>query len=218
MIVAPETISLHESLTAIVESSDDAVIGLTLAGIVTSWNAAAHRLYGYSASEMIGQDMTCVLADELRDAERQFIADVAAGGHVGNVDTPRVRRDGERIVVSLSIFPIRDATGQPQAIATIERDVTAQRALEAQLLPAKRTEAMGRIAGGMAQELNNINTAILGLVEFIAQDLPADSSSRDDLDEIAKQARRNRGPHPPSVRPRRASRGRRQQRYANAHR
>lgn len=193
MTAAPDTISLQESLAAIVESSDDAIIGLTLAGVVTSWNPAAERSYGYNAAEMIGQRLTRVVPSELHDAERRFVENVAAGGRMGNVDTSRLRRDGGRLVVSLSLFPITDAAGRTQAIAAIERDVTAQRALEAQLLQAKRTEAVGRLAGGVAQEFNNINTAILGLVEFVAQDLPPESTAQQDLNEIAKQALRGSG-------------------------
>ena len=180
----------HGSLAAIVESSADAIIGLTLSGIVTSWNPSAERLYGYSAAEMLGERSLRIVPPELHNVEQRLIDKVAEGARIDSLDTSRLRRDGGRLIVSLSMFPITDGEQRPIAIAAIERDVTNHRALEAQLLQAKRMEAVGRLAGGVAQEFNNINTAILGFVDFVAQRLPQGDASRSDLDAIAEQAMR----------------------------
>ena len=179
-----------DSLAAIVDASADAIIGLTLDGVVTSWNAAAERLYGYTTEEMIGARASRVVPPELHAAEQRLIDKVAAGARIDGLDTSRLRRDGGRLIVSLSLFPLTDGGNAPVAIAAIERDVTRHRALEAQLLQAKRMEALGRLAGGVAQEFNNINTAILGLADFVAQRLPEHDESRADLDGIAQQAMR----------------------------
>jgi two-component system cell cycle sensor histidine kinase/response regulator CckA len=186
------TVAMPElsSLAAIVESSEDAIVGLTLAGIITSWNPAAERLYGYSAAEMVGGSTERVTPSELHEVEHRLIARVAGGARIASLDTSRIPRTGGRLIISLSLFPIIGPDGAPIAIASIERDVTRQRALEAQLLQAKRMQAVGRLAGGVAQEFNNVNTAIIGLVDFITADLPVDSPSHADLLEITAQATR----------------------------
>jgi PAS domain S-box-containing protein len=185
----PGSPASRDTSAAIVEFSDDAIIGLTLDGVVTSWNAAAERMYGYSAEEMIGQDTARIVPADVYAAEQQVFLTVADGGpRVESSDTSRVRRDGAHLVVSRSLFSIEDSDRRTIALAAIERDVTRQRSLETRTLKAKGTEAVGRLAGGVADEFNNINTTILALVEFIGQDLTEASRAREDLDEIAKQA------------------------------
>ena len=117
-------------LAAIVESSDDAIIGKTLDGIVTSWNAAAERLFGYSADEMIGQPIArLVPADRLDDLPR-ILQTIRSGGRVDHFETERIRRDGQRLFVSLTISPIRDDDGRIVGASKIARDVTERRTLD----------------------------------------------------------------------------------------
>ena len=114
-------------LAAVVEQSDDAIIGKTLDGIVTTWNPAAERLFGYSGEEMTGQSIV-LLIPEGRSAEMTAIlARIRAGEHVDHFETTRVRKDGTVLSVSLSVSPLRDADGEIIGASTIGRDVTAQR-------------------------------------------------------------------------------------------
>ncbi len=186
----PTMPSVQESLAAMVEFSDDAMMGLTVDGIVTSWNDAAARMYGFAATDMIGRSVLDIVPAELHDLERRRLAAAAGGTRVGSVETSRARRDGTRLAVSLSLFPVPSMGRSVSGIVAIERDLTQQHALESQLLQAKRMEAVGRLVGGVAQEFNNINTAILGLVEFVGERLPDRSEARADLNEITKQAMR----------------------------
>jgi PAS domain S-box-containing protein len=117
-------------LAAIVESSDDAIIGKSLDGIVTSWNAAAERLFGYTADEMIGQPIARIVPPDRMDDVTQILQTIRSGGRVDHFETERIRRDGQRLVVSLSISPIRDENGTVVGASKIARDVTDRKALD----------------------------------------------------------------------------------------
>ncbi len=123
-------------LAAIVESSHDAIVGKNLDGIITSWNKAAERIYGYSEDEVLGRHVS-VLAPPSRHAEiQQHLDIVRAGGTVVNRESERVRKDGAVIHVALTLSPIRDATGAITGISTIVRDVTEKKHLEEELRQA----------------------------------------------------------------------------------
>ena len=118
---------------AIVESSLDAIVGRTPEGIVTSWNAAAESLFGYSADEMIGRSIS-ILAPPERDAELAAVNDQLMHGEiVKQFETVRIRKDGARIDVASTVSPIKDASGRIVAASAISRDVTARRKSEAAL-------------------------------------------------------------------------------------
>jgi PAS domain S-box-containing protein len=114
-------------LASIVESSDDAIISKSLEGIIESWNAAAERLFGYTAKEAVGRHISLVIPADRIDEEDRIIASLKAGRRVEHFDTERVRSDGQRILVSLTISPIRDETGTVIGASKIVRDVTRQR-------------------------------------------------------------------------------------------
>lgn len=120
-------------LAAIVESSEDAIIGKTLDGIVTSWNAAAERLYGYTASEMIGQSISCLVAPDQQKELPSILERLQAGESFVNYETTRVRKDGRTIDVALSISLIRDGAGTPLSAAAIARDISGRKQAEAAL-------------------------------------------------------------------------------------
>ncbi|MDD5472431.1 MAG: PAS domain S-box protein, partial [Sideroxydans sp.] len=123
-------------LAAIVESSDDAIIGKTTDGIITSWNKGAERMYGYTADEVIGQSVT-IFAPPSRHAEiREFLERINNGETVANHESERLRKDGTPIYVSLTLSPIRDASGHVTGISTITRDVTEKRRMEEELREA----------------------------------------------------------------------------------
>ncbi|MGE5097527.1 MAG: PAS domain S-box protein [Betaproteobacteria bacterium] len=114
-------------LAAIIESADDAIIGKGLDGIVRSWNPAAERIFGYAADEMIGAPILRIIPPELHDEERDIIARVSRGERVEHYETTRMRKDGRRIRVSLSISPVRDEAGHVVGASKIARDVTGAR-------------------------------------------------------------------------------------------
>lgn len=172
---------------ALIGWSDDAIIGLTLEGIVTSWNAGAERMYGYTAAEMVGYRIHRLVPHELQEAERHRVERAARGDGVRAWDAPRVCRDGSRLIVSSSCFPIRDDRYRITAVGVIERDVTKDRAIEAELFEAKRMEVLARLSVGAAHEFNNINTAILGFANRLSE-RQTDAASRADVDGIVQQA------------------------------
>jgi len=120
-------------LAAIVTDSDDAIIGKTLAGIITDWNPAAERLYGYTAAEIKGKSVMLLAPPELRSELNLIQAKVGRGQGTEHLSTVRLRKDGTRVQVSLTVSPIRDGTGTIIGASTIARDITEiKRAQDAQ--------------------------------------------------------------------------------------
>ena len=111
-------------LAAIVEGTDDAIISKNLQGVVTTWNPAAERIFGYTAEEMIGQPITRVIPGDRLDEEQQFLARLQRGERVEHFQTIRQRKDGRLIHVSLTISPIRDHDGAIVGASKIARDIT----------------------------------------------------------------------------------------------
>jgi two-component system cell cycle sensor histidine kinase/response regulator CckA len=112
-------------LAAIVASTGDAVIGKSLDGTVTSWNAGAERMYGYTAAEMVGRPISVLIPPERDDELPDALERVAAGDTVERLETVRMRKDGSRLDVSLTISPIRETGGAVIGASTIARDVSA---------------------------------------------------------------------------------------------
>jgi PAS domain S-box-containing protein len=110
-------------LGAIVESSDDAILGATLDGQVVSWNSAATRMYGYPAGEIIGERATRLIPPELRDEEQRMLERVRRGERIQHFETTRIARDGRRLRVSLTVSPVRDATGNVVAVSEVARNI-----------------------------------------------------------------------------------------------
>ena len=117
-------------LGAIVESSDDAIIGKTLEGVITSWNHGAEQLYGYSADEVIGQSISILIPPNRPDELPEILAKIKGGETVKHFETERVRKDGADVDVSLSISPIKDVAGQVIGASTIARDITQRKQAE----------------------------------------------------------------------------------------
>ncbi|MDT5122327.1 MAG: hypothetical protein QOC96_1809 [Acidobacteriota bacterium] len=125
-----KTAEADAKLAAIVESSDDAIIGKTLDGIITSWNHGAEKIYGYTASEIIGQPITTIAPPERYAEMEQILAKLRRGESVEHTVTVRVRKDGKRIDISLTVSPIKNADGQITGASTIARDITEQKQRE----------------------------------------------------------------------------------------
>jgi len=109
-------------LAAIVESSDDAILSKTMEGIIVSWNKGAHRLYGYTADEVVGKPVSIVLPPGRPDETPQLVRRVSRGESVEHYETVRRRKDGKLITVSLTLSPVRDGSGEVVGVSTIARD------------------------------------------------------------------------------------------------
>jgi PAS domain S-box-containing protein len=135
-------------LAAIVESSDDAIIGTNLDGRITSWNGGAARLYGYSTEEAIGKPITMLVPKDRRDEVAATVERERAGERVEHFETVCVRKDGDRVDVSLTISPTLDADGVVTGASTIARDVTARKRAEAL---TRQTEELARSNADLEQ-------------------------------------------------------------------
>jgi PAS domain S-box-containing protein len=137
LAVAADTIALTQAeeirvrYAAIVESSDDAIVAKNLDGVISAWNAAAERMFGYTEHEAIGQPITMIIPPELHDEERDILRRLRAGERVAHYETVRVTKAGERIDVSLTISPLRDRAGRIIGCSKIARDITKAKQAEA---------------------------------------------------------------------------------------
>jgi len=127
---------------ALVESADDAVIGKTLDGAITSWNPAAARLYGYSAEEVIGKPIALLAPPDRVDELPGILERLRRGERIERYETTRVRKDGTRVEVSLSVSPILDPQGRPIGATSIAYDVTARKQAEQQLVHGALHDAL----------------------------------------------------------------------------
>src|SRR5579862_1989855 len=111
--------SPSEWLAAIVESSDDAIVGKTLDSVIRSWNAGAQQMFGYAPDEVIGKSVLILIPDELHGEEHEIVSRLSRGERVLHFETVRLRKDRSRIDVSLSVSPIRDVDGDIVGAAKI---------------------------------------------------------------------------------------------------
>jgi PAS domain S-box-containing protein len=126
-------------LAAIVESSNDAILSKSLDGIIQSWNQGAERIYGYSAKEAVGQSIAILAPPGGEDGIRDILERIGKGERVEYHETPRMRKDGRRIEVSLTISPVKDSTGKVVGASTIGRDITDQKRAEAEIKALNNT-------------------------------------------------------------------------------
>ena len=120
-------------LAAIVDSSEDAIVSKTLQGIITSWNASAERLFGYTASEAVGQHISLIIPLNRRDEETVIIERIKKGERIEHFDTVRMRKDKTLLDIALTISPVRDASGKIIGASKIARDITQRKRIEREL-------------------------------------------------------------------------------------
>ncbi len=126
-------------LASIVESSDDAIIGKTLDGVITSWNKGAETIFGYTAKEIIGESINLIVPSEMHNEEFEIIEKVKAGKHIKQYETKRQRKDGEVIYVSITISPMKNQKGSINGMSMVSRDITKHKRSE-ELLKQKTLE------------------------------------------------------------------------------
>ncbi len=178
-----------QRLAAIVESSDDAIIGKDLNGVVTSWNPCAERMFGYHADEMIGNSIRQIIPSELYPDEDRIMSAVARGERTEHFETMRIRKNGERIEVSLTLSPVFDDGGNIQGVASISRDISQQKKVESALHTSERLATVGRLAATIAHEINNPLEAVTNLV-YLAQGSMKDTDGKIFLDQAQQELAR----------------------------
>lgn len=151
-------------LAALVECSDDGIVGKDLNGIISSWNPGAERIFGYSAEEMIGQPVLRLIPEELKHEEDMILSKLRAGERIEHYETTRVRKDGRRIDVSVTISPVRDAEGRIIGASKIARDVSDRKRIERLLIQSEKLAATGRMAATVAHEINNPLESVMNLI------------------------------------------------------
>ena len=123
---------------AIVESCEDAILSVTLEGVIVTWNAGAHRMFEYAENEVVGEPVTIIVPPELPEEENRILETLRAGGCIEQFETTRVSKTGKRVNVSLSISPIKDSTGKTVGYAGIERDITKRKRAEEAVLSSEQ--------------------------------------------------------------------------------
>ena len=158
-------------LASIVDSSDDAIVSKNLDGIITSWNSGAERVFGYSASEAIGQPITLVIPQDRQSEEREILTRIRRGERIDHFETVRQRKNGSLIVVSLTVSPVKDANGKIVGASKIARDITEQKKNQ-ELIVTLAREAEHRSKNLLANAMATVNlsqsSSPEGLKEVIA--------------------------------------------------
>lgn len=175
LVDVTDRITAETRLAAIVASSDDAIVGKTLDGIVRSWNAGAQRIFGYTAEEMIGQSIRRIIPPELQHQEDDIIARISRGERIEHFDTVRLAQDGKRVDVSLTISPIHGPTGRIIGASKIARDISER----------KQAETIHRL---LIDELNHRVKNTLATVQAIGrQSLAHARSEREFVDSFTNR-------------------------------
>lgn len=165
------------ALTAsIVNSSDDAIISKTLDGTISSWNKGAEKLLGYKADEIVTKHISILIPIEFRDEERKIIEEIKKGSAVEHYETQRMKKTGEIIHVSLTISPIRDATGTIVGASKIMRDITERKKIEDDLIhyneELKKTNSeLDRFVYSTSHDLRAPLKSMLGLIDITKNDI-----------------------------------------------
>jgi PAS domain S-box-containing protein len=141
---------------SIIETSDDAIVSKNLDGIITSWNSGAERIFGYSASEAIGQAITLVIPVDRQSEEREILTRIRRGERIDHFETVRQGKHGTLIIVSLTVSPVKDANGKIVGASKIARDITAQKKNQ-ELITTLAREAEHRSKNLLANALATVN-------------------------------------------------------------
>jgi PAS domain S-box-containing protein len=179
-------------LASIVESSDDAIISKSLEGIIQSWNAAAERLFGYTSDEAVGRHISLVIPPDRMSEEDHIISSLKTGTRIDHFETERVRKDGRRIQISLTVSPLKDHDGNVIGASKIVRDITEQKRVESELraLAADLADADRRkdeFLATLAHELRNPLAPLSNTLAVLKRSAIQDVALRGGLDTMERQ-------------------------------
>lgn len=174
---------------AIVQSSGDAIVGLTIEGEILSWNPGAERMTGYEADEVRGKSLDIIVPPDRLEVYRENLSRVTGGRNVVKQEGRYLRKDGSEGEISFTMSPIAGPDGRPLAVSFIGRDITERRHLEARMRQAEKLESLAILAGGVAHDFNNLLTGVLGNAGLALLDLPEDSPARYSIEKIQESAR-----------------------------
>ena len=177
-------------LAAIVESSDDAIIAKDLNGIITDWNAAAERMFGYTAEEIVGRSVLTVIPPELQHEEPHILGKIRAGERIEHYETRRMRKDGQTFDIALTVSPIKDQTGRVVGASKIVRDISERKAAEAAIIEKEKLAAAGQLAATLAHEVNNPLESITNLAFLLVHHEPLDDEARRYAELLSKEVQR----------------------------
>jgi PAS domain S-box-containing protein len=174
-----ETLLASRRLAAIVESSEDAIVAKDLNGMITSWNRAAERMFGYTDSEAIGQSIRIIVPDDRQDEETAILERVTRGEPIDHFETIRCRKDGSCLPIALTVSPIRDDSGSVIGASKIARDVTERKRLEENAaVQHRRTMFLERMTATLSKSLNYEHTlqevaelTVPGIADWCAVDI-----------------------------------------------
>jgi PAS domain S-box-containing protein len=186
-------------LAAIVASSDDVILSKDLNGIITSWNNAAVRVFGYSSDEIVGTSILKLIPEHLHSDEKTIIENIRAGRRVEHFETVRVTKDGRMIDVSLTVSPIKDERGRVIGASKILRDISSRKLIEQSLLQSEKIAATGRMAATIAHEINNPLEAVMNLLYLLRPKITDDeglgylATAEDELGRVSHIAKQTLG-------------------------
>lgn len=163
-------------LSAIVRSSDDAIVSKSLEGRILSWNLAAERLFGYTEAEAVGQSITMIIPPQRQNEEREILAKLRRGERIDHFETVRQAKDGRRIDISLTISPLRDRSGKIIGASKIARDITAQKQLQEALRRANQRK--DEFLATLAHELRNPLAPISNSLHLLRLSSDAEPAAR----------------------------------------
>ena len=181
---------LSAQLRAIVESSEDAVISKNTEGVIESWNRGAQQVFGYTATEAIGQPHGFLIPPDRVHEESDLMERIRHGGRVKHFETVRLRKDGTPIHVSLTVSPIRGPDGALIGISNIARDITDRKHFEEQMLQQQKLDSLTVLAGGLAHDFNNLLTGIMGNASLALAEIARPDQASQRLTEVLQASER----------------------------
>lgn len=178
--------------TATIEQASEGIIIADADGVIQYFNPAFRQMTGFDASDLEGRSLAVLRSDAHDAAFYKAMWDAVKAGRIWTGDVITRTRNGRSRQFKVTLTPVRDEAGRVLSIVSINRDVTQERALEAQLRQSQKMEALGKLAGGIAHDFNNILGAIVGYTELARMALPKDSEAHRQLERVLASSRRAR--------------------------